>query len=156
MKIGDQVTVILGTMDALREKGWIADYMTESVDGKSGIITEDCRDAPDGAHWSVDLGLRFPVGIPERYLTLESAKPERSKSIIDLLHIGGVMDGKWHHVKGQFASYPASGADGFEPHHYRRETLSALDAVFDVMIYSVATTGHALSMLIQGYQPLSK
>jgi hypothetical protein len=84
------------------------------------------------------------------------AKPERSKSIIELLHIGGVMDGKWHHVKGQFASYPASGADGFDPHHYRRETLGAPDAVFDVMIYSVATTGGALSMLIQGYRPLVK
>jgi hypothetical protein len=156
MKIGDRVTVIPGAMDALRAIGWVADFMTESVDGKSGVITEDCRDAPDGAHWSVDLGLSYPVGIPERYLTLGSDTMKRSKSIIELLHIGGVMDGRWRHVKGQFASYPASGANGFESHHYRRETLATPDAVFDVMIYSVATTGGALSMLIQGYRPSVK
>jgi len=156
MKIGDRVTVIPGTMDALRERGWVADYMTESVDGKSGIITKDCRDAPDGAHWSVDLGLLFPVGIPERYLTLGSDRMARSKSTRELLHIGGAMDGKWRRVKGSFASYPASNTNGFEPHHYRRETLAAQDAVFDVMIYSGATTGNALSMLIQGYRPLVK
>lgn len=68
MQTGDRVTVIPGTMDALRERGWVADYMTESVDGKSGVITADCRDAPDGSHWSVELGFEFPVGIPEQYL----------------------------------------------------------------------------------------
>jgi hypothetical protein len=66
-----------------------------------------------------------------------------------LLHIGGVMDGKWIEVKGEYAAYP--GKD-LEPHHYRRETLAAQDATFNVMIYTVATTEMALGMLIQGYR----
>jgi hypothetical protein len=63
------------------------------------------------------------------------------------------MDGKWIAAKGEYAAYPGK---NLEPHHYRRETLAAQDATFDVMIYSSLTTSDALGMLLQGYRVFGK
>lgn len=129
--------------------GW--DLISELRQLSNDLTTKPLADAVKGKHPAIlDAAAQRIYELQDR----EPAKPKRSSTLIELLHIGGVMDGKWHHVKGQFSSYPASGASGFEPHHYRRETMAAPDGAFDVMIYSAATTGWALSMLIQGYRPL--
>lgn len=43
MKIGDRVLIVPGTMEVLIERDFVADYITETVDGKTGTIVEDHR-----------------------------------------------------------------------------------------------------------------
>lgn len=68
LNIGDTVTVAPGTMAELRDRGFVADYMTESVDGKTGTIVEDFRDVVGCPHLGVELSFAHPVGIPEEFL----------------------------------------------------------------------------------------
>lgn len=68
MKIGDRVIVADGCNDELKEMGFIADYMTEHMDGKTGVIVSDHREVVTYPHWGVDVGFEKPVGIPERFI----------------------------------------------------------------------------------------
>jgi hypothetical protein len=66
--VGDSVEVLPGTMAALRARGFVADYMTESVDGMVGTVVEDFRDVVGCPHLGVELSFSHPVGIPEKFL----------------------------------------------------------------------------------------
>lgn len=66
--VGRKVFVLPGTMALLKSHGYIADYMTESIDEKRGVVVHDHTDVVGFPHWGVDLGFEYPVGIPERCL----------------------------------------------------------------------------------------
>lgn len=68
LSVGDTVEVLPGTMAALTARGFVADYMTESVDGMIGTIVEDFRDVVGCPHLGVELSFSHPVGIPEEFL----------------------------------------------------------------------------------------
>lgn len=65
LKIGDLVEVSKGTQSRLRERGYVADYMKTSVDGKIGVVVEDYRHIAEFPHLAVELGFDYPVGIAE-------------------------------------------------------------------------------------------
>ncbi len=70
MGIGELVRVKPGAMADLRERGYVADYMTEPIDGMTGTIISDHREVVSYPHWGVDLGFELPVGIAEEWLEL--------------------------------------------------------------------------------------
>ena len=70
MGVGDQVKVKPGAMAGLREREYVADYMTESIDDRIGTIVSDHHDVVSYPHWGVDLGFELPVGIAEEWLEL--------------------------------------------------------------------------------------
>jgi len=70
IQVGSKVKVKIGTNDALKERGWIADYMTSSVDGMIGEIVEDHTHLVITPHFGVDLGFSQLVGIPATWLEL--------------------------------------------------------------------------------------
>ena len=71
MEVGRYVKVKHGTMVHLRERGYVADYMTETIDEQIGKIVSDHREVVSYPHYfGVDLGFEQPVGIPEQFLEL--------------------------------------------------------------------------------------
>lgn len=65
LEVGDLVQVLRGTQSRLQERGYVADYMKTSVDGKTGVVVEDYRHIKEYPHFAVDLGFAYPVGIAE-------------------------------------------------------------------------------------------
>ena len=70
MEVGRWVKVKPGTMDHLRERGYVAEYMTDSVDDQIGKIVSDPREVSSYPHFGVELGFEQPVGISEQFLEL--------------------------------------------------------------------------------------
>jgi hypothetical protein len=70
VEVGRYVKVKQGTMSHLRERGYVADYMTDSVDEQIGKIVSDHREVLSYPHFGVDLGFEQPVGISEQFLEL--------------------------------------------------------------------------------------
>lgn len=68
MNVGDLVLIRTGAQKHLTELGYTSEYMTESIDGKKGIIVKDNRDAVLYPHYAVGFGFEYPVGISEEYL----------------------------------------------------------------------------------------
>ena len=70
MEVGRYVKVKHGTMVHLRERGYVAECMTDSVDNQIVKIVSDHREVVSYPHFGVDLGFEQPVGIPEQFLEL--------------------------------------------------------------------------------------
>jgi len=70
VEVGRYVIVILGAMDHLRERGYVAEYITETIDDRIGKIVSDHREVVSYPHFGVDLGFEQPVGIAEQFLRL--------------------------------------------------------------------------------------
>lgn len=63
-KINDRIKIKPGCMKFLKENGFLADYITENVDGMVGIIIGDYTCLPHtSSHYEVDLNFEYTVGI---------------------------------------------------------------------------------------------
>ena len=75
MKTGDRVWVKHGASKWMNDHGYWLDCMGESIDGLSVVIVDDYTNLPgNDAHWGVDIGFEYVIGINPQFLT--ATQPE--------------------------------------------------------------------------------
>jgi hypothetical protein len=69
MKVGDKIIIRDGASEWMKARGYWLEEMGKSIDGFGGTISGDYTDlSGDDAHYAVDIGFDFEVGVNPEWL----------------------------------------------------------------------------------------